>query len=108
MSLRSGLLCTIAIGCMIALGCGSTVVDKNEPTTAKEKQLREAKANGDLDDSNGGKWAGWRYQGDRKDCRFVLGRRCFKTRKAACAAARCKTRCEVEGGGPATVSCKAK
>jgi hypothetical protein len=38
----------------------------------------------------------------------VLGRRCFKTRKAACAAARCKTRCEVEGGGPATVSCKAK
>jgi hypothetical protein len=36
----------------------------------------------------------------------VLGRKCFKTEKAACTAAACKaTKCEVVGGGPATVSC---
>jgi len=101
MSLRLGL----AAICF-ALGCGGPQSDPGEPQTAKEKQLREARANGEVYKPDT-KWAGWRYQGDRKDCFFVVGRRCFKTEKAACASA-CKSPklCEVTGGGPATMSCK--
>ena len=96
----------LAVLLALVIGCGGAVpTDKNEPTTAKDKQLQEAKASGELDDSNTGKWGGWRYQGERKDCRFVLGRKCFKTEKAACSAAACKSKCDVLGGGPATVSC---
>ena len=102
-SLRIGWLALL-----FALACGNpTASEANEPTTAKEKQMREAKASGDLDDANSTKWGGWRYQGDRKDCRYVLGRKCFKAKKAACAAGGCSGEaCEVVGAGPATVSCK--
>ena len=48
------------------------------PQTAQEKQLREAQASGDVDQP-GTKWGGWRYQGERQDCFFVVGRSCFKT-----------------------------
>ena len=69
--------------------------------------MQEARASGEVDKSNG-KWGGWRYQGDRKDCFFVVGRRCYKTENAACQAARCKApkSCNSVGGGPATVSCR--
>jgi hypothetical protein len=88
-------------------GCGAPKPDPDEPTTAAEKQRQEARANGELDSDNG-RWAGWKYQGDRQDCFYVVGRRCFKTEKAACGAARCAVgmMCNVVGGGPATVSCK--
>ena len=104
MSLRSGGLVSLAIA--FAVGCGSPQSDAHEPKTAKEKQLQEARASGEVDDASGNKWAGWRYQGERKDCRYVFGRKCFKTQKAACTAG-CKTAsCDVVGGGPATVTCK--
>ena len=102
MSLRLGCL---VLALAIAFGCGASQTDANEPTTAKEKQLREARASGDIDKPTT-KWGGWRYQGDRKDCFYVFGRRCFKTEKAACSAAACKSTCETVGGGPATISCK--
>ncbi len=88
-------------------GCGGgDTKSDNEPTTAKEKQKREAEASGEIDPANK-KWGGWRYQGDRNDCFFVVGRKCFKTENAACQAAHCKSpkKCEVTGGGPATLSC---
>jgi hypothetical protein len=98
MSLR-----TVALVLLVA--CGGSTVSSDEPQTAKEKQLREAKAAGD---TNAGKWGGWRYQGDRNECFYVVGRRCFKNENAACQAARCKApkKCDVVGGGPATVGCK--
>ena len=98
MSLR-----TVALVLLVA--CGGSTVSSDEPQTAKEKQLREAKAAGDTD---AGKWGGWRYQGDRNECFYVVGRRCFKNQNAACQAARCKApkKCDVVGGGPATVGCK--
>jgi len=98
MSLR-----TVALVLLVA--CGGSTVSSDEPQTAKEKQLREAKAAGD---TNAGKWGGWRYQGDRNECFYVVGRRCFKSENAACQAARCKSpkKCDVVGGGPATVGCK--
>ena len=98
MSLR-----TVALVLLVA--CGGSTVSSDEPQTAKEKQLREAKAAGD---TNAGKWGGWRYQGDRNECFYVVGRRCFKSENAACQAARCRSpkKCDVVGGGPATVGCK--
>lgn len=93
---------SLSFGCS---GCGSSPPPKaGEPQTAKEKQRQEAEAKGEVEP--GGKWGGWRYTGDREDCFFVVGRRCFKTEAAACAAAKCgKRKCEVTGGGPATVAC---
>lgn len=87
-------------------------VKKGEPQTAREKMLADEKANKDTDGDDakppGSKqWTGWRYQGERKDCFFLVGRKCFKSEKAACSAAKCKapSKCETEGAGPATLSC---
>ncbi len=92
--------------CIVLVACGGPETSKHEPQTAKEKQMQEARASGELDKPSN-KWAGWRYQGTRSECFYVLGRRCFKTEKAACAAAHCKagTKCSSTGGGPATISC---
>jgi hypothetical protein len=91
---------------MVALGCGGPPEKSTEPTTAKEKQRREAKANGD--DTSGSKsWGGWRYKGDRNACFYSVGGRCFKTEAAACNVAKCgKKKCTATGGGPAIVACK--
>lgn len=96
-----------ALVLLFAVACGGTTVDSDEPQTAKEKQMIEAKASGEADGGNA-KWGKWRYEGDRKDCFFVLGRRCFKTENAACQAAHCKApkKCVAVGGGPATMTCK--
>ena len=94
----------IAVGAVGACGGGQKTEGDDEPTTAAEKQRREVKPKGD---TGGGKWGGWRYQGERDDCFFVVGRKCFKSEKSACSAARCKTpaACKITGGGPASVSC---
>jgi hypothetical protein len=101
MSLR---MVSMVMACLVA--CGGAPPDTKEPQTAKQKQLQDERASGEADKPNK-KWGGWRYQGTRDDCFYVLGRRCFKTQKAACSAAHCKgaTSCNVSGGGPATVSC---
>ena len=111
MSLRSLLLvATVVAGC----SSGSMKVRKGEPQTAREKMLAEEKEHPpDKDEPpppGSKKWGGWRYQGDRKDCIFLVGKKCFKTENAACQAAHCKapTKCEVEGGGPAVVKCEKK
>ncbi len=95
--------------------CGSTPpppperknAQGKDPTTAKEKQLLEAKASGDLDDGDA-KTGKWRYQGDRKSCFYLLGGTCFKTQKAACAKAKCKApqTCTGDAGSPVTLACK--
>ena len=96
------------------LGCASSEsmkVKKGEPQTAREKMLAEQKANPEQDESSAGrKWGAWRYQGDRQDCFFRVGRKCYKTEKAACSAARCKApaKCSPEGAGPATMKCSKK
>ncbi|HEY4242162.1 MAG TPA: hypothetical protein VGM88_20225 [Kofleriaceae bacterium] len=97
---RAALLALLLAGA----GCAdTTVADKNEPTTAKEKQRREAEAKGELDaPADHGK--GWRYDGDRNDCFFVVGHKCFKTQDAACKTCGAKS-CSVTGGGPAQVTC---
>lgn len=106
MSLRSVSLVLASLATCLALGCGSSQTS-DEPTTAKEKQRREAKAAGE-DEGAGKHWGGWRYKGDRNACFFRVGSKCFKTENAACQAARCKApkKCRAEGAAPAQVSCK--
>jgi len=93
---------------LFLLGCGGPSrkdVAPGEPQTAKEKQYAEAKQAGEVDDGDT-KWGKWRYTGDRKECFFVAGRKCFKTENAACRAASCKGgKCKSSGAGPATVAC---
>jgi hypothetical protein len=106
MSLSRIWWCSV-LSVVIACG-GSTPKTTNEPQTAKEKQLLEAKKDGEMSGGDAKKWGTWRYSGDRDECFFVVGRKCFKTEKAACKAAGCeakKKKCDVVGGGPATVSC---
>jgi len=57
--------------------------------------------------SKGKDWDGWRYGGSRDDCFFVVGRRCFSSKAAACKAAKCGGKsCVADGGGPATITCR--
>lgn len=89
--------------------CGGPTVDPNAPQTAAERARREAPAEEAKAPKppKGKKWNGWRYSGERNDCFFTTGRKCYKTEQAACDALRCdgsKT-CVIEGAGPATVRC---
>ncbi len=87
-------------------GGGRGKAEPGEPQTAREKQYAEAKKSGEIDEGNS-KWGKWRYTGDRKDCQFVVGRKCYKTENAACQASKCKAplKCKSDGAGPATMSC---
>jgi hypothetical protein len=102
----STLWVSLAMVVALAASCGGGGPPRSEePTTAKDKQRHDAEARGEAG-SSAGKWGGWRYTGDRNDCFFVVGRRCFKSEAAACAAARCgRKKCETTGGGPASVAC---
>jgi hypothetical protein len=114
MSLRSGRLVLAMILGIYLAGCGGggganggKSSGTKEPQTAKEKQLQEAKASGELDESGQSSWGKWRYTGDRSNCFFVAGQKCFKTEVAACQAMKCKAgvKCKASGAGPATVAC---
>jgi hypothetical protein len=104
MSLRVVILVVALFGC----AGESMKTDPNEPQTAREKQLREAREKGELDKPSA-KSNAWSYAGDRRDCHYVVGRRCFKTKKLACTSA-CGSEktCKITGAGPAAVSCNRK
>lgn len=104
MSLRVVILLGLLLGC----AGESMKTDPNEPQTAREKQLREARAKGELD-APSSKTNAWTYAGDRRDCHYVVGRRCFKTKKLACTrACGSEKTCKITGAGPAAVSCTRK
>jgi hypothetical protein len=106
MSSRALVVCAVAL--LAACGPDASTKGSREPRNAKEKQRLEARTKGESPDNR--KWGGWRYTGERDDCFFVVGRKCFKTEAAACQAAHCAApkHCEVTGGGPATISCAKK
>jgi hypothetical protein len=83
-------------------------IDRPKTHDAAERARAEAANAPEESVSGDGKhWGGWRYQGARDDCFYVVGRRCFTDEKKACAAAKCKSgECDVSGGGPATVTCE--
>jgi len=100
----------------LILGCGQaphakpaqSEADKPASHEAADRARAEAAAHPEDAVSDDGKhWGGWRYKGDRDDCFFVVGRRCFTDEKQACAAAKCASkRCQLDGAGPAQVTCK--
>jgi hypothetical protein len=115
MSLRSARLVLVLIF-GIAAGCGggggggggkARRSSSKEPKNAKEKQLLEAKASGEADATGQPSWGKWRYSGDRNNCLYVVGRRCFKIEAVACRTLKCKAgqKCTAAGAGPATLSC---
>ena len=79
MSLRLG--CLVLASRCSRCGCGGATADADEPQTAREKQYAEAKKNGELDDQKPVKKGGWQFKGDRKDCRYLVDSKCFKTQK---------------------------
>lgn len=98
----------LAFGVVLgACGEGTPAAGPKAPRTAAERARTEKEPPEARVSDQGKKWGGWRYQGRRDDCFFLVKRRCFDKRADACAAARCGTRqCVVEGGGPATVRCE--
>ena len=94
-------------GCGGGGGSSGKTSSTNEPKNAREKQLQEAKASDEADATGQPSWGKWRYTGDRNDCFFAVGRKCFKTEAAACKTLKCKQgqKCESTGAGPATVAC---
>ncbi len=104
---RSGTLLLVIAMAAAGVGCGSTASEADEPQTAREKQYAEAQKSGELDEKPV-KTGGWQFKGDRKDCRYLVSSKCFKSEKKACAAAGCPSSCVLEGAGPASVSCGKK
>jgi len=103
-------LAGLALALAVTLGaCGESTPPggaKAPKTAAERARAEQAAADGDAS-GKGKKWGGWRYQGSRDDCFFLVKRKCFDKRAEACAAAKCgKQECVVEGGGPATVRCE--
>lgn len=94
-------------------GCGGGEVTarkgaKKPQTAAARARAEKAESTEEPVDDKGKKWGGWRYQGKRDDCFFLVKRKCYDNRADACSAARCgKRQCIVDGGGPATVRCEA-
>jgi hypothetical protein len=105
----AALLSAVISGCGEAPHARPVVADHDRPASheAADRARAEAKAAGEDPVSDDGKhWGGWRYKGDRDDCFFIVGRRCFTDQKQACAAAACpKGRCRLDGAGPASVTC---
>ncbi|MBP9089254.1 MAG: hypothetical protein KBG15_24240 [Kofleriaceae bacterium] len=96
------------VATLLALSaCGGPEIDPKAPQTAAERARLEAAEKGELP-PKGKTWGGWRYQGDRNECFFTVGRKCFKTEKSACTAAKCgkATKCISIGAAPASISCK--
>jgi hypothetical protein len=93
---------------LVLAACGASNTDRSGAHNAAERARREQAQSGekDVEKPAGVSWGGWRYEGAREDCFFVVGRKCFDKEETACEAARCKEGCEVEGGGPATIKCK--
>ncbi|MGE3547757.1 MAG: hypothetical protein AB7L28_27770 [Kofleriaceae bacterium] len=104
MSLRLLVLACMLFGC----GGGPEPLKPGEPQTARAKLRLEAKKSGELDERKPTTGKGWRYQGDRDNCFFLVGARCFKSEASACHAARCGSgkKCRTSGAGPVNVSCK--
>jgi hypothetical protein len=115
--MRLSLVFAAALAASVAPSCGSYASGPPGPKTAAERAraeraaaeqaAAEGSAGEDAPVSGDGKsWGGWRYQGRRDDCFFVVERDCFTTLAAACEATECKVGCTSRGAGPAIVYCK--
>lgn len=102
-----------ALAAAALAGCGASEppgTRRARDETAAERARREHAASGEAAAPGEGRsWGGWRYQGARDDCFYLVGRTCYAALDDACAAAGCggdAARCRTRGGGPALVSCR--
>ena len=102
---------------VIAAACGGAPLPDEPVAHGKKSDKQVGKKHGseavresedpDAVARGGKKWGGWRYDGSRDECFFLVKRKCFATEAAACKAAGCgRGKCAVSGGGPATVTCR--
>jgi hypothetical protein len=107
------LVWSLAVACLIALGCGGGGA-ADDGTTPRSRRAKTAKAKqqADYSDENSigmpdERVSRWRWDGARKDCFYVVGNRCFKTEAAACKAAGCRKvdGCDMDDSAPVQVSC---
>ena len=105
-------LVLVACGSYATSGRGTQAAPADDGTALEGTPAESAATTGSTyeepppEPPEGASWGGWRYQGRRGDCFFVVERECFATLAAACEATSCKHGCESRGAGPATVYCK--
>ncbi len=98
---------TVLVATSLIVACGSYGAGPPGPTTAAERAAAERATSTEAPVAGDGKsWGGWRYQGARDDCFYVVDRKCFVTLDEACRVAACRAGCDTSGAGPATVRCK--
>ena len=91
----------------LLVACGPYKSGPPGPKTAAERAAAERASTDEQPATAEGKsWGGWRYQGARDDCFYVVERECFAKLADACATTDCKAGCTTTGAGPATVVCK--
>jgi hypothetical protein len=91
-----------------ALACAGSSTDKKKSEGSTPITKVPPQDDEDVDGKDK-EWGGWRWRGKRDDCYFVHKNKCFDDEKKACKAAGCSLKeCELEGGGPAKVSCPKK
>jgi hypothetical protein len=112
----------LAVVALVLVACGSYATGRRAGRAADDGATPEGPLEGTAAESaattgstyeepppappDGASWGGWRYQGRRGDCFFVVERECFATLAAACEATSCKHGCDSRGAGPAIVTCK--
>ena len=95
-------------------GCatGGAVSQSDGATSKKNKStVRRQKKKDKYEplSRKGKRWGGWRYRGKSDDCFYRHGRRCYKTEKKACAAAKCSRKnkeCLLTSGAPRVAYCE--
>ncbi len=109
------LLLPVFAAALFVLSCGGGAV--NEGNTARSRNAKAKappeKVRNYEDENNVGmsetRVSRWRWKGDRKQCYYVVGNRCFTTERAACKAAKCRggaKKCVTDNSAPVNVSCK--
>ena len=101
--------------CWLALAVSLTAIpagckDKGAATTPPADSTSSTQATGQpagrtWKKSDGRK--GWRWEGKRDNCYFLVGKECFESLESACSAGGCTPdTCNASSGIPAHVSCE--
>lgn len=91
----------------LALPAVAGCKDKGATTTPKTESAEAGKEAAPYDQQPSKAGPGWRWEGKRSSCFYLVGKTCFDKRKDACQAAECSAQtCRATPGVPSRVSCK--
>lgn len=83
--------------------------DKGSATTPRTQAASGDKKEPTYDTTQSKSGPGWRWEGARGSCFYLVEKTCFETQASACKAAGCElASCNTDGAIPARVSCKKK